>query len=303
MAELLKRNLKIEFSNELKVEKFIGQSSKLDDKGFPQHLQIEILQKFRENEVDILVATSVAEEGLDIPNVDAIIFYEPVPSEIRLIQRRGRTGRNAPGRCYILLAENTVDIPFYHVARRKENSMNSVLTNTKQLKVLDTLDRKKIDFNLKSNHSELDLIKNFRERKEMEEILLANRTIEDILTKLDKFSNSEQYKNFKNCGVTFYSDLKEIDENILRAKILKKKQKKMKVNRRNKPYLNKNVKSLIKIVRTYCQNGKLDYKEFQKLAMDEDIVDRKFHIHFNRACSLGYLKKQDECVHFVMDFN
>ena len=77
----------------------------------------------------------------------------------------------------------------------------------------------------------------------------------------------------------------------------------MKVNRRNKPYLNKNVKSLINIVKVYCENGKLDYKKFQELAEEEDIVDRKFHIHFNRACFLGYLKKQDDCVHFVMDFN
>ena len=304
MAELLKSILKIEFKNELKVEKFIGQASKLDDKGFPQHLQIEILQKFRENEVDVMVATSVAEEGLDIPNVDAIIFYEPVPSEIRLIQRRGRTGRSAPGRCYILVAEDTVDVPYYHVARRKENSMNSVLTSPKQLKVIDTLDRKKIDFKPpNSNRSELELIKNFRERKEVEELILANRTIEDILNKLDNFCNSEQYKTFKNWGVTFYSDLMTIDKNILRTKILRQKPTKMEVNRRKKPYLNKNVKTLINIVKTYCENGKLDYKKFQELAREEDIVDRKFYIHFNRACFLGYLKKQDNYVHFVMDFN
>jgi len=304
MAELLKRTLEREFNNELKIEKFIGQASKLDDKGFPQYQQIEILQRFREDELDILIATSVAEEGLDIPNVDAIIFYEPVPSEIRLIQRRGRTGRNAPGRCYILVAEDTVDVPFYHIARRKENSMNSVLTNPKQLKVIDTLDRKKIDFkSLKSNRSELELIKNFRERKEMEEIFLANRTIEDILTNLDNFCNSEQYKTFKNCGVTFYSDLITIDENLLRIKILKQKTKNNKTTKLKKQYLNKNVKSLINIVKLYCENGKLGYNKFQELAKEEDIVDRKFHIHFNRACFLGYLKKQDDCVRFVMDFN
>ena len=304
MAELLRRTLKIEFNNELKIEKFIGQASKLDDMGFPQYLQIEILQKFRENEVDILVATSVAEEGLDIPNVDAIIFYEPVPSEIRLIQRRGRTGRNAPGRCYILVAEDTVDIPFYHVAQRKENSMNSVLTNPKQLKIIDTLDRKKIDFKSpQASHSKLESIKNFRERKKMEELILANRTIEDILTKLDDFCNSEQYKTFKNCGVTFYSDLMTIDENILRKKIVKQKIKNRKTPKQNKLYLNKNVKSLINIVKIYCENGKLDYKKFQELAMEEDIIDKKFYIHFNRACNLGFLKKQDDYVHFVMDFN
>ena len=40
----------------------------------------------------VLAATSVTEEGLDIPNVDLVIFYEPVVSEIRFIQRKGRLG-------------------------------------------------------------------------------------------------------------------------------------------------------------------------------------------------------------------
>jgi ERCC4-related helicase len=39
-----------------------------------------------------LVATSIAEEGIDISQVDLVVFYEPIPSEIRYIQRRGRTG-------------------------------------------------------------------------------------------------------------------------------------------------------------------------------------------------------------------
>ena len=80
MAELLKRNIKNYFEDQLEIEKFIGQTTKKDDFGFPQHLQLEILQKFREGRINILIATSVAEEGLDIPNVDAIIFYDPVPS-------------------------------------------------------------------------------------------------------------------------------------------------------------------------------------------------------------------------------
>ena len=50
-------------------------------------------------------------------------------------------------------------------------------------------------------------------------------------------------------------------------------------------------------------NGTLDYKKFKKLARDEDIVDRKFNIHFNQACFLGYLKKLDNNVQFVMDYD
>ena len=43
-----------------------------------------------------------SEEGLDISEVSAVIFYEPVPSAIRKIQRQGRTARLAPGKLFIL---------------------------------------------------------------------------------------------------------------------------------------------------------------------------------------------------------
>ena len=75
----------------------------------------------------MLVATSVAEEGLDIPNCDLVIFYEPVPSEIRYIQRRGRTGRIKKGRAIILMAKGTRDEAFYWSARRKEGKMKRIL--------------------------------------------------------------------------------------------------------------------------------------------------------------------------------
>lgn len=303
LAEFLKNKLKYEFG-ELTIEKFIGQTNKQDDIGYTQQFQIEILEKFRKNEINILIATSVAEEGLDIPNVDAIIFYESVPSEIRLIQRRGRTGRNSPGRCYILLAEGTVDIPFHIVARRKEKSMNLVLLNKKQLKLHRNLKRKKITFiSPKKEISEIDLISNFRERKEREIELLANRSIEDIISQLDKFHKSAEYKSFKDCGITFVSDLIKMDEINLKKKILKIKKKTRKIQKEQKTYLNKNLKCLINLVKTYSKNGKINLKKFKKLARNEDIKEKEFFIHFNQACYLGYLKKQNNFVQFLMDYD
>ncbi|TET61599.1 MAG: DEAD/DEAH box helicase [Promethearchaeota archaeon] len=303
MAEFLKNLLQKEFNNQLKIEKFIGQATKMDDIGYSQRLQIEILEKFREGLINILIATSVAEEGLDIPNVDAIIFFEPVPSEIRLIQRRGRTGRYAPGRCYILVTEETVDVPFYIVARRKERSMNSILSTPEQLVLISSLKRKNIELTPQNDLSLIPQIKNFRERRELELKYLANRSIEDILTQLDDFCNSDEYKNLKNCGITFYSDVVKFDEPILREKILKLKSKKNKQPNKHKTYLNKNVKSLINIVKTYSINGALDYKKFQELAQDEDIDDKKFYVHLNHAIFLGYLKKIDNQIQFIMDYN
>jgi len=304
MAEFLKSKLQREFNEELKIEKFIGQATKKEDFGFSQSLQIEILQKFREGNVNILIATSVAEEGLDIPNVDAIIFFEPVPSEIRLIQRRGRTGRYASGRCYILITEETVDVPFHIVARRKEHLMNSVLSDSEKLTLIDSLERKKIDFSIQNNQClDSQLIKNFRERKELEQTYLANRSIEEIITQIDNFCNSEEYRDLKDCGITFYSDLIEFNKPFLQDKITKLKKRRTKKPTEQRVYLNRHVKSLIKIIKTYGMNGTLDYKKFKKLARDEDIVDRKFNIHFNQACFLGYLKKLDNNVQFVMDYD
>ena len=78
--------------------RFVGQGSRNKDKGLTQKQQAEILDKFRAGEYNVLVATSVAEEGLDIPATDMVLFYEPIPSEIRSIQRKGRTGRQQKGR-------------------------------------------------------------------------------------------------------------------------------------------------------------------------------------------------------------
>lgn len=111
-----------------KVEKvrpvrFIGQAGKDGDKGLTQKQQADIIKKFKEDTYNILIATSVAEEGLDIPSTDLVVFYEPIPSEIRAIQRRGRTGRKMPGKVMILITKGTPDEAYYWAAKRKEKRM------------------------------------------------------------------------------------------------------------------------------------------------------------------------------------
>ncbi|MEM4247816.1 MAG: DEAD/DEAH box helicase [Candidatus Nanoarchaeia archaeon] len=107
----------------VKVHKFIGQASKTD-KGMNQQTQIDIIKRFRSGEFNCLVCTAVAEEGLDIPQVDLVIFYSPVPSAIRNIQRRGRTGRQAIGKLTVLMTKGTKDERYYWIAVNKEKKMN-----------------------------------------------------------------------------------------------------------------------------------------------------------------------------------
>jgi Fanconi anemia group M protein len=103
--------------------RFVGQSSKQKEKGLSQKRQIEAIRRFRGGEYHVLVATSVGEEGLDIPSTDLVIFYEAVPSEIRSIQRKGRTGRSAAGRIIVLVTKGTSDETFRWVSSKREKAM------------------------------------------------------------------------------------------------------------------------------------------------------------------------------------
>ncbi|MCD6373451.1 MAG: DEAD/DEAH box helicase, partial [Thermococcus sp.] len=116
------------------AERFIGQASRGEDRGMSQKEQKETLDRFSRGEFQVLVATSVGEEGLDVPEVDLVVFYEPVPSAIRSIQRRGRTGRHRPGRVVVLMAKGTRDESYYWASKRKEKGMvNAIKLIAKEL--------------------------------------------------------------------------------------------------------------------------------------------------------------------------
>lgn len=107
--------------------RFIGQAKKSNDKGLTQKEQEQIVADFRNGSYNVLIATSVAEEGLDIPATDLVVFYEPIPSEIRNIQRRGRTARKMAGKLIILMTKGTVDEGYYWASKRREKNMRSDL--------------------------------------------------------------------------------------------------------------------------------------------------------------------------------
>jgi Fanconi anemia group M protein len=115
-------------NSRLKVERFVGQGEREGDPGMTQEQQREVLEKLRDGEINVLIATSIAEEGLDIPEVDHVVFYEPVPSEIRYIQRRGRTGRRVAGKVTILIAEDTVDEAFYWSSISRARKMKKIIS-------------------------------------------------------------------------------------------------------------------------------------------------------------------------------
>ncbi len=114
-------------ANGISCSRFIGQTSRNGEKGMRQKEQAEMIEKFRNKEFQVLIATSIGEEGIDIPSVDLVVFYEPVPSEIRKIQRSGRTGRKSPGEVVYLITKGTRDEAFYWSSKHKEREMERTL--------------------------------------------------------------------------------------------------------------------------------------------------------------------------------
>jgi Fanconi anemia group M protein len=114
----------------IRSNQFIGQAKRKLD-GMSQKEQQLILHNFKEGKINCLIASSIGEEGLDIPEVDLVVFYEPIPSAIRKIQRAGRTARLKPGKLIILLTKGTRDESNHWAAFHKEKKMYSSLENLK----------------------------------------------------------------------------------------------------------------------------------------------------------------------------
>lgn len=132
----------------VKASRFVGQASKAGDKGFSQKKQLEVMQQFRDGLFNCLVATSVGEEGLDVSECDLVVFYDCVPSAIRNIQRRGRTGRQRAGRVVVLITKGTRDEGYFWAARHKERQMKRNLRELEKYgkQAIDTQQRSMEDF-------------------------------------------------------------------------------------------------------------------------------------------------------------
>ncbi|MFL6347859.1 MAG: helicase-related protein [Nitrososphaeraceae archaeon] len=146
----------------IRSSRFVGQAKRQGDEGMRQEEQATVLELFRNGEFNVLVATSIAEEGLDIPEVDLVIFYEPIPSEIRYIQRKGRTGRKSAGSVIILAANETVDRRYHLASQRRIEMMHKRLSNITNIS-LKQMNRLPFKPNLMTSE-ELSVIENRQAR-------------------------------------------------------------------------------------------------------------------------------------------
>lgn len=127
--ETAKRIVKYLKSSTVNPVLFVGQAGK---EGLSQKKQIDVIRDFEAGTYNVLVATSVAEEGLHIPSVDYAIFFEPVPSGLRMIQRKGRVGRINIGKVFVLYTKGCIDEKYLFVSRAKEKRMSYAISEAKE---------------------------------------------------------------------------------------------------------------------------------------------------------------------------
>ncbi len=169
----------------IKPSPFIGQASRDGRKGMSQKEQKTVIEKLRQGEINVIVATSVAEEGLDIPAVDLVILYEPVPSEIRWIQRRGRTGRFGKGRVIVLVGKGTRDEAYMWAAKVRERKMIDTLKKLRKTLNIEATQRSLLDYVTPKKQAKLSVFVDQRERSsEVFRLLMLDPEVDVVVKQL-----------------------------------------------------------------------------------------------------------------------
>ncbi|MBI2130482.1 DEAD/DEAH box helicase family protein [Candidatus Woesearchaeota archaeon] len=189
---------KLNSINGVSARMFVGQQKK-GETGLSQKEQKQMMDDFRKGLFNVLVATSIGEEGLDVPQVDIVIFYEPLPSAIRHIQRRGRTGRHEKGRVIILMAKNTRDESYKWSAFHKEKRMHSNLEKIKQNFAFASTPKPALNLNSFAQNS---IIIYADPREKSSNVIRSLADTDNIVIKL-KTLNSADYVLSERVGVEF----------------------------------------------------------------------------------------------------
>lgn len=201
----------------IRPERFVGQAKKGDEAGLSQKQQLEVLKKFKSGEINILVATSVAEEGLDIDECDLVIFFDIVPSEIRAIQRRGRTGRKKEGSIIMLKSAGTKEDTFYFIEKRREQQMKKILMEIKSSKRKTQDEKIKIDL-FKNTQSNSGLNRFINSKKSQEKIQEnSSNPDEQKLNMLNTIINTNERlenKTKEQSAENQFNGIYDLEENI-----------------------------------------------------------------------------------------
>lgn len=124
----------------LKPTPFFGQQAGKTGSGMSQKEQQQTIDKFKKGLFNVIVATSVGEEGLDIGEVDMIICYDSSSSPARMLQRMGRTGRKRDGQVFVLCVRGKEELNFIR-AKDAHRVMQKKIEKGIDIKLSETVHR------------------------------------------------------------------------------------------------------------------------------------------------------------------
>jgi superfamily II DNA or RNA helicase len=80
----------------------------------------ETIQKMRESKFGVYIATTIFDEGVDIPSVDTVILAAGGKSHVRLLQRIGRGMRHKEGLNQLIIHDFLDDTNMYLLSHSEE---------------------------------------------------------------------------------------------------------------------------------------------------------------------------------------
>lgn len=114
----------------IKPKILVGQSNSSEFEKITQKAQKETLNDFKAGICNVLISTSVGEEGLDIGDVDLIVCFDMnTKNSSRFVQRIGRTGRKRSGNVIMLVTKGKEEDNLRDALKNQYKTNNQILNS------------------------------------------------------------------------------------------------------------------------------------------------------------------------------
>ncbi|KAL4636208.1 interferon-induced helicase C domain-containing protein 1-like [Arapaima gigas] len=163
LSQWIQENKKFEEAG-VRGSYLIGAGDQSVVKPMTSNEQREVLRKFRTGEINLLIATTVAEEGLDIKECNIVIRYGLVTNEIAMIQARGR-GR-AEDSSYTL-----VEVEGSGVAERESVNEYREKMMSKAIQKVQNLNQAEYEKKIKEFQMQTIMEKEIRNKKKEQKVM------------------------------------------------------------------------------------------------------------------------------------
>ena len=121
MKEWIKRQPELK---DIRPDVVTGQTHAHDSLSMSQSEQERNIKFFHEGKLNLLVATAVLEEGMDVPACNLVVRYQHVTNEISLVQSKGRA-RAVGSKCYAIIGKGTLK-QFQEMQNVEKNHLVSI---------------------------------------------------------------------------------------------------------------------------------------------------------------------------------